>query len=73
MSLRKEKDMKKKRNKLTQSAKKQEVDLKLKRPFLTGMMVAIGLGIGGAVVSLLTLATTMLIPIAYMYIKGLMG
>lgn len=68
MSSRKAKDMKRK-SKLALSARKQEVDLKLRRPFLTGLMLAVGFGLGSALLGLLTIAT----PIIYMYVQGLMA
>lgn len=45
------------------------LDVKLKRPFLTGLMLALGFGLGSALLGLLTIAA----PIVYMYVQGLLG
>lgn len=43
--------------------------VQLKRPFLTGLLIALGVSIGSALVGLATIAA----PIAYLYIQGLLA
>ena len=68
MSSRKASVMKRKSNTKLLASKK-EIDVKLKRPFLTGLMLAIGFGLGSAILGLLTIAA----PIVYMMIQGYLG
>ncbi len=60
MRSRKEKDMKRKNEVLA---------IQLKRPFLTGLMLALGFGLGSALLGLLTIAA----PMIYMYIQTTMS
>jgi hypothetical protein len=64
MSLRREKDTRKKDNVLS---------VTLKRPILTGMMLAVGFGIGTMLVSLLGPASILGITYLYKYILSLIG
>jgi putative lipase involved disintegration of autophagic bodies len=45
--------------------------LEIKKPFKTGMMLALGFAIGGALASLLSLVLTFAAPIVYSYIVDL--
>lgn len=68
MLSKKGKDMKKRSNTKT-SAKKQDVDLKLKNPLLTGLFVAVGFEIGSALIALILIAA----PFAYDYVQTLLS
>lgn len=65
MSSRKVSVMKRK-SKVVLGTRKQEVDVKLKRPFLTGLMLTIGFGLGSAILGLLVTGA----PIVYTVIMG---